>query len=957
MVKCFVILLSIVLQCYGEKYQVVTRKGLIVGDRHDEYTTFLGIPYAKVNEENPFGATLEYPKFDRPYIANDSSVICPQVYFNDNGTIQCLQLNIYAPNTASRNNLMPILVWFHGGGFAFGSGGEYGGKYLVKKNIIVITVNYRLGAYGFLCLDNPQVPGNQGMKDQIEALRWIRSHIVHFGGDANKVTIAGESYGGGAVDIHLYSKYETLFHKAIVQSGSVYVTEGIFVKPDYHAAIKLVTNLGYDVTTTREALRILAKLNPTDVNAATRNMSMVLTLCAEKQFKGVQNFITENPFALQNSDRIDGMPIMIGYTSQEMLFEFANKPQSFYDNMKDPFTVQIEKTFALSKKELEKISSIVRHFYLGYKDLGPEVELELSNFLSDFSINYGAEWSTNRYVEQGATVFKYLFSYTGASEYMNITDAGASHTEELKYLFDWIWAAPLRNPEQLMMRERMIRMWANFVKYGEESDKNKLLTARLVRWLGNWLPCNVSRSYLVQPNFQKPFFANDSSIYCPQVTTRFGGDLQCLRLNLYVPHTANVNSTVPVLVWFYGGGFVFGSAQDYGGEHLVKHDIIVVTVNYRLGPYGFMCLNDPSVPGNQGLKDQIGALRWVSKNIEAFGGDPTKVTIAGESYGGGAVELHLYSKYETLFHKVIIQSGSIYTPGFYGNRDHDTAIKLAHQLGYKAANTREALQILSKESSVLVMNAAKNLGLKMSACKEVRFKGIQQFVTKCINHLINPDRIENIPIMIGYNSKEDFATYANKQQEFFDNLGDIFYKNLQNHFVLKTCELETLSNITRNFYLGSKKIGLESVLELSDYSSDFKLNYAVEKSVTKLLEQGGKVYKYMFSYIGGSIYQNITGVGAVHTEELKYLFETGAKLTSDEQRMMRDRMTAMWANFVKLGNPTPQKTDLLPVTWEPVTGNARQYLDIDVTMSMKDYAYRQRIAFWDLFMQKYDKKS
>ncbi|KAH9636301.1 hypothetical protein HF086_003268 [Spodoptera exigua] len=350
------------------------------------------------------------------------------------------------------------------------------------------------------------------------------------------------------------------------------------------------------------------------------------------------------------------------------------------------------------------------------------------------------------------------------------------------------------------------------------------------------------QSYLVQPNFQKPFFANDSSIYCPQVTTRFGGDLQCLRLNLYVPHTANVNSTVPVLVWFYGGGFVFGSAQDYGGEHLVKHDIIVVTVNYRLGPYGFMCLNDPSVPGNQGLKDQIGALRWVSKNIEAFGGDPTKVTIAGESYGGGAVELHLYSKYETLFHKVIIQSGSIYTPGFYGNRDHDTAIKLAHQLGYKAANTREALQILSKESSVLVMNAAKNLGLKMSACKEVRFKGIQQFVTKCINHLINPDRIENIPIMIGYNSKEDFATYANKQQEFFDNLGDIFYKNLQNHFVLKTCELETLSNITRNFYLGSKKIGLESVLELSDYSSDFKLNYAVEKSVTKLLEQGGKVY-------------------------------------------------------------------------------------------------------------------
>ncbi|XP_022818359.1 juvenile hormone esterase-like [Spodoptera litura] len=467
---------------------------------------------------------------------------------------------------------------------------------------------------------------------------------------------------------------------------------------------------------------------------------------------------------------------------------------------------------------------------------------------------------------------------------------------------------------------------------------------------------NPFGSYLVHPIFQDPFFANDSSIFCPQVTTRFGGTLQCLRLNIYVPNTANVNSTVPVLVWFYGGGFTFGSAQEYGGEHLIKHGIIVVTVNYRLGPYGFMCLNDAAVPGNQGLKDQIGALRWVRKNIEFFGGDPTKVTIAGQSYGGGAVDLHLYSKYETLFEKVIIQSGSLYTPGFYGNRDHDAAIKLAHQLGFRVANTREALEALGKENPVLVMNAAKNLGYKMTVCKEVRFKGTQQFVTKCINHLSNPDRIENIPIMIGYNSKEDFATYANKPMEFFDSLGDIFYKNLQNHFVLKTCELETLSNITKSFYLGSKRIGPESILELSEYSSDFKLNYAVEKSVSKFLEQGGRVYKYMFSYIGGSVYQNITGAGAVHTEELKYLFETGVKLTSDEQRL-RNRMTTMWTNFVKLGNPTPQKTPLLPVTWTPVSGNARQYLNIDIGMSMKDYAYRHRMAFWDLFMQKYDKKS
>ncbi|XP_047035317.1 esterase FE4-like [Helicoverpa zea] len=468
---------------------------------------------------------------------------------------------------------------------------------------------------------------------------------------------------------------------------------------------------------------------------------------------------------------------------------------------------------------------------------------------------------------------------------------------------------------------------------------------------------NPFGSNLAYPDFETPFIANDSSIICPQVIARVGGNIQCLRLNIYVPHSANENNTVPVLVYFHGGGFIFGNGGDFGGQHLAKHDIIVITVNYRLGPYGFLCLNDESVPGNQGLKDQIAALRWIKRHIDAFGGDPYKVTISGESYGGGAVDLHLYSKYETLFDKAIIQSGSIFTPGFFGNRDHEAAIKLALHLGYKVVNTLDALHILAKENPIVVMAAARNLSMRLTACKEIRFRGMQNFVTKCLNHLHNPERIENIPIMIGYNSKEDFGSYANKPQEFYDSLGDLFYRNLQNNFVLKTCELETLSNITRTFYLGSKNIGPESMLELSDYSSDFKLNYAVEKSVSKYIEQGGKVYKYMFSYIGGSHYKNLTGAGATHTEELKYLFETPFKLTSDEQRMMRDRMTTMWANFVKLGNPTPQKTDLLPVTWNPVNGKSRPYLDIDVTMSMKEHAYRHRIAFWELFMLKYDKRS
>ncbi|XP_026728424.1 esterase FE4-like [Trichoplusia ni] len=487
----FIILLSLFSAVYAQDaVTVVTGKGPIQGYKKDGFNTFFGVPFALVNEENPFGSTLPYPNFKTPFNANDSSIICPQVYFNDNGVIQCLRLNIYVP-TSSAKKPLPIFVWFHGGGFAFGSAGEYGGQYLVKHDIIVITVNYRQGPYGFLCLNDPSVPGNQGMKDQIVALRWIKENIGAFGGDPNKVTIAGESYGGGAVDLHLYSKYETLFQKAIVQSGSLYVSEGIFVKADYEAAIKLAKQLGHNAGNTRDALKYLARANPVDVSAATRNLSMILTFCKEKKFKGVQNFITDDPYHLPNNDRVKNTPIMIGYTSQEMLYEFVNKPKEFYDKLTIGFQDQLKKTFVLKKKELDMLSGIVRSFYLGGKAIGPESQLELSDFVSDFALNYGAEWSVNRYMEQGAKVYKYMFSYIGASEYKNVTGAGASHTEELKYLFDWVWAAPLVGAEQQMMRDRMTTLWANFVKHGNPTpQKTDLLPV-------TWSPVTgIGRQYL-----------------------------------------------------------------------------------------------------------------------------------------------------------------------------------------------------------------------------------------------------------------------------------------------------------------------------------------------------------------------------------------------------------------------------------------------------------------------------
>lgn len=114
------------------------------------------------------------------------------------------------------------------------------------------------------------------------------------------------------------------------------------------------------------------------------------------------------------------------------------------------------------------------------------------------------------------------------------------------------------------------------------------------------------------------------------------GDEDCLFLNVY---TTNIIARRPVMVWIHGGSFTGGSGDDstYGPDHLIGEDVVIVTINYRLGVLGFMSTGDRHAPGNYGLKDMQLALRWVRENILNFGGDPDNITVFGESAGSVAV--------------------------------------------------------------------------------------------------------------------------------------------------------------------------------------------------------------------------------------------------------------------------------------------------------------------------------
>ncbi|HTL68700.1 MAG TPA: carboxylesterase family protein, partial [Lacunisphaera sp.] len=144
----------------------------------------------------------------------------------------------------------------------------------------------------------------------------------------------------------------------------------------------------------------------------------------------------------------------------------------------------------------------------------------------------------------------------------------------------------------------------------------------------------------------------------------------CLYLNIWTP-AKSPGDKVPVLVWIYGGGFSFGSTSTpvHNGEHLARKGVVLVSINYRVGPLGFLAHPELSaespqhVSGNYGLLDQIAGLQWVKKNIAAFGGDPDKVTIFGESAGGIAVSMLCASpEAKGLFRGAISQSGGNFGP-------------------------------------------------------------------------------------------------------------------------------------------------------------------------------------------------------------------------------------------------------------------------------------------------------
>jgi para-nitrobenzyl esterase len=417
----------------------------------------------------------------------------------------------------------------------------------------------------------------------------------------------------------------------------------------------------------------------------------------------------------------------------------------------------------------------------------------------------------------------------------------------------------------------------------------------------------------------------------------------CLYLNVWTP-AKSAKEKLPVLVYFYGGGFVAGDGSEYryDGESIARKGIVSVAINYRLGIFGFFshpALTQESAhhaSGNYGLLDQTAALKWVQANIEAFGGDPKRVTIAGESAGSIAVSAQMASPLsKNLIAGAIGESGAMIKPTL-------PAIPLAdcekNGVSFAEKNgTKSLAELRAIPAAQLLDDASKRGAWTLAATVD------GYFLPKTPPEIFAAGQQAHVPLLVGWNSAEipyqaftggDAPTpenYANKvKQQFPDNAAEVL------RLYPATTQDEVIKSATA-------------------LASDRFIAYSTWKWADLQSKTGGKpVYRYLFSHprpkteaeakASGPLPPALKG--ASHASEIDFAmgnlsYEKTRTYTSDDYKVSAT-MESYFANFIKTGNPNGQG---LP-KWEPNTSGSKvQYMNIDVNTSLEPETDRERYLF------------
>ncbi|HEU5475589.1 MAG TPA: carboxylesterase family protein [Actinophytocola sp.] len=443
----------------GSRNVVQTDRGPVRGVLGENYRAFNGIPYAAAPVgELRWRSPQPAPRWREPLDASVPGPDCAQTPFFSRPASDhedCLFLNVVTPRRASGR--LPVLVWFHGGGYTNGSGAEQDGRTLAAAgDVIVVTVNYRLGALGFLALPaldgerRGAESGNFGIEDQQAALRWVRRNAAAFGGDPGNVTIFGSSAGSGSVCMNLISPAAAgLFHKAILQS----FTCGwpMTPRPDAEAAGATFA-AGIGCADPATVLRCLRDKPVGDLVAAWPGGFPVI---------GGRLLPMQPPDALR-ADRFHHVPMMLGNAKDEMRLFVSLQ----HDGAGRPVDAATFEQIVRSSYGADAEQVLTRYPLSAYPTPGialATVQTDAPGLLSTCS--HLGSYRTFAARPFPVPVHAYQFADRTAPPLVDVPgfDEGAEHSVELNFLFPG--HHELSAPQQALAGT-MIGYWANFAHRG-----------------------------------------------------------------------------------------------------------------------------------------------------------------------------------------------------------------------------------------------------------------------------------------------------------------------------------------------------------------------------------------------------------------------------------------------------------------------------------------------------------
>ncbi|CAD6187279.1 unnamed protein product [Caenorhabditis auriculariae] len=443
-----------------------------------------------------------------------------------------------------------------------------------------------------------------------------------------------------------------------------------------------------------------------------------------------------------------------------------------------------------------------------------------------------------------------------------------------------------------------------------------------------------------------------------------GNSEDCLFLNVFSPIDTTSSSKLPVYVYIHGGGFVQGSGNMGAGMYpnlINPGKIVLVSINYRLGPFGFFSTRDSMASGNWAISDWVEALNWVQRYISFFGGDPKTVTIGGQSSGGEAVSaLSLTPLATGLFNRMIIESGSAFGAAVmsYSEKTRNTSAQLSIRTQCASQETwgsgsdfgpiLNCLRSLTSDQIVQADNALPGHRMKWSLVQDKKWLP-QRLEYLALNRPPYPVLIGDVhdewlaweiyDIVNNLNSNGNSKTgllnslATSYEMTYWDNEAAVLYAaNNKYIYSQNLAENDHVDWMAQRIKLYSEMVFIGPVLRDARYFSYTK----------------SPVYLYSFDYLSPLALPQITEPklrGVQHAWELQYIFDTNCDgfTCQVQDNQIRSYMGQTWVNFIKQGNPVPSGSSL-PFKWLPMDSSNR-YLSIMPT-PFQTVQYHADSWFW-----------